>query len=141
VDVAAEATVYSSSVIDHISKLVTIRVIPAGVDFWNNALISQAVTGTNESNSYPDRRKGLWDIRAKLQEDVAVLGIELGPDGSFVLVQRSKRSKPAVSVSQPNALTPDPLDTPPIGYPAYCPPVPSVLPPRIIPRPPRRFYP
>lgn len=121
VDAAAEVTAYSAPVIDHVSKLVTLRLIPAGVDFWNNTLASQAATGTSEQSVYLDRRKGLWDIAKRLDGEVAKTGISVGPDGVFVLAQRPARSSPAVSYSQPNALSPDPLDVdPPYGPP--CPP-------------------
>ncbi len=122
---AAEATYYSAPVLEHLAKLATVRIIPAGVDFWNNALMSQAVTGTNEQNTFPDRRKGLWDIRKALIEEVSRVGLVL-TDGGWALKKRPSASSPRLSTRQTNAITPDPMrfgDT-------YSDPTRGVMPPR-----------
>jgi len=115
----AESSYYSTAVLDHVSKLVTLRLIPAGVDFWNNSLASQAATGTSEQSVYLDRRKGLWDIAKRLDAEVMGSGIAPDDDGTFILVTRPGRGSPAITYGQPNAITPDPLDTEPLyGPPA-----------------------
>ncbi len=136
VDAQLEATIYSAPVIDHVAKLVTLRIIPAGVDFWNNSLASQAATGTSEQSVYLDRRKGLWDIAKRLDAEVMGSGIAVDEDGNFVLINRPGRGSPAITYGQNNMLTPDPLDTEPL----YGPRVPA----RALPvsrRAPYRVYP
>jgi hypothetical protein len=57
-------------IIDYLAKLAVIAVIPAGADYWANQRIEVSATGTNETATYPDRAKALWELHKRLIVEV-----------------------------------------------------------------------
>jgi hypothetical protein len=55
---------YNPFALDYIAKVATLRIIPAGADYWSDQLTSE--TAREESISYPDRINSLWRIHERL---------------------------------------------------------------------------
>lgn len=70
VSALAEATVYDPLLVNFIGKLTTLQFIPAAVDYWGDQLIQETTTGTNETVTYPDRRRELWTVFDRLRQEV-----------------------------------------------------------------------
>lgn len=68
VNASLEATTYNAFALDYVAKLTTIKVIPAGADYWSDQLTSE--TTPQENINYPDRINSLWRIHQALLNEV-----------------------------------------------------------------------
>jgi hypothetical protein len=103
-----EASLWDANELELIGTLTTLQFIPAAIDFWGDALISEATTGTNENVTYLDRRPELWRVYERLalkaQELSAVVGVN---------ITTIKTMLPKVSYGDNGRnilITPDPMD-------------------------------
>jgi hypothetical protein len=105
---AAEATVYSQTVIDYVGLRAAIWSIPHAVDFYNDKSQTITTTGTNETLSFPDRAKALWEMYARLKE-IAQGKVLVEEDGEWVVVSASSFAKmPAITHLSKDKVTLDP---------------------------------
>lgn len=105
-----EATVWDANETELLGVLTTLQFIPAAVDYWGDALSSEATSGTNEDVSYFDRRPDLWRIHEKLVALAGDLAVDVG-----VSLKRVKAVVPGVSYYDNGRgilSTPDPTDFP-----------------------------
>ena len=58
-------------VVDYLSKVAVISVIPAGKDYWASMASTKVATGTDEEVSYPDRIKMLEELHKQLTQEVS----------------------------------------------------------------------
>lgn len=75
---ANEASFYNKKQLELVGILTTLQFIPAAIDYWGDVISSQALTGTNESNTWFDRRKELWNVYDRLSAEAKELASELG---------------------------------------------------------------
>lgn len=103
-----EATVYDLMLLDFMSKMTALRILPAAADYWSTQASTLALTGTNESVSYPDRVKNIWDTFDKLAADVTDTWSTMDQMYGFVARKRSPSSLPALSHGSGDKVTIDP---------------------------------
>lgn len=105
-----EATLYNPLLLDYAAKCTALQVIPAGADYWSDQQVTISTTGTNESESFPDRIASLWRIHARLLAEVESMQNEVG-----VYLPRTARrmALPQVSDSDVGMRTPNPYRTTP----------------------------
>lgn len=65
---AYEATVYDHFTLDYVAKVSAIRIIPAGADYWSDQMVTE--TAREQTISFPDRIKNLWDTYGRLLQEV-----------------------------------------------------------------------
>lgn len=108
VSASTEAATYTPLVIDYTGKLVAIGLIPAAVDYWMNQPVSFVATGTEETESYPDRIAALW----KLQEQLIAQAKDMEDDvaAETTIVTRSTMGTPLVSDAGVTLVTSNPGD-------------------------------
>lgn len=106
VDPSLEASTYTKLVIDYVGKLVAIAVIPAAVDYWLAQPTSITATGTEETETYPDRIAALW----KLQEELISQAKIMEPDvfAETNIITRAEMGTPLVSDAGIDLVTSDP---------------------------------
>jgi hypothetical protein len=107
VSASLEATVYDAFTLDYVAKLTTIKIIPAGADYWSDQLISE--TTPQENINYPNRIDSLWKIHTRLltevKEDQAAFE-KLYPDR----LRYSYLNTAAVNATEDDTMTLDPSD-------------------------------
>lgn len=70
VNAAMEATVYNPILMDYTAKTAVVNIIPAGIDFWGDQPTSVSLSGTNETESFPNRTDLLWRIHERMLEEL-----------------------------------------------------------------------
>lgn len=106
VNATLEATLYNPFSLDYAAKVATLRIIPAGADFWSDQLQQES---TNEQSiSYPDRGQSLWRIHERLLVEVRM------DESAFErlhppVIRGSAKALPKVS-TEGEFMTPDPDD-------------------------------
>lgn len=103
---------YDIRIIEFIAKLVAIQVIPAGVDYWLSQHETFTATGVQETASYPDRVKALWEIYAKLQAQIV-------EDREIIdeLLDVTTNTRPLIGVPEASAGAEEGFKTPlPVKY-------------------------
>lgn len=107
INATLEATTYNPFALDYAAKVATLRIIPAGADYWSDQLISET---TNEQTiQYPDRINSLWKIHERLLAEVKMdekLFDKMYPVPSLRI---SASSSPKVS-TEGDFMTPDPSE-------------------------------
>lgn len=73
-----EATVYDYKRLELLGMLTTMQFIPAAVDYWGDQINSEVASGTRETVLYFDRRKELWNVFKRLEQEARQLAIEIG---------------------------------------------------------------
>jgi hypothetical protein len=106
----AEATTYTSLVLEYAGKLVAIAVIPAAVDYWMNQPTSITATGTEEVESYPDRIAALWKLQEQLIAQAKALEADVNEETDIIV--RAKLGAPLVSDAGVELVTSNPSDFP-----------------------------
>jgi len=77
---ASEAAVYNIEERQLLGILTTLQFIPAAIDFWSDALISESADSASSTKSvgYLDHRPDLWKIFDRLALEAQELAIDLG---------------------------------------------------------------
>jgi len=73
-----EASAYNRKELELVGILTTLQFIPAAIDYWGDQLVSQGLSGTNETNSWLDRREELWNVFDRLVAEAKTLSGEIG---------------------------------------------------------------
>lgn len=101
---------YSLVVIDYIAKIITLELIPAGIDFWMNQPISESATGTDENHSFTERAATLAELRTALLKETRSKADEIGAILGFR--RASGKSIPRLNTINDELLTPSPQEFP-----------------------------
>ncbi len=104
----AEATTYTPLVLEYTGTLVAISLIPAAVDYWMNQPTSITATGTEETETYPDRIAALWELQGRLIAKAKSLEADVNEETD--IVTRAKLGTPLVSDAGKDLVTSDPND-------------------------------
>lgn len=118
VPAATEAGNYGIEVLDHIARITAVRIIPPAIDFWQDHSTTITTTGTDETQTFLDRREGLWRIRDQLLGQLARRELQL-VDGQWIVALRSPSGGPRVSHERMDPSTPDPRDFPALDFEGY----------------------
>lgn len=106
INATLEASTYNPFALDYAAKVATLRIIPAGADYWADQLQSES---TNEQTiSYPDRINSLWKIHERLLTEMRMdqsLFERLHPP----FLRTPSSAAPKVS-TEGEFMTPDPAD-------------------------------
>lgn len=102
----SEATTYTNLVLEYTGKLVAIAIIPAAVDYWMNQPVSLVTTGTEETESYPDRIAALWELQERLMAQAKALEADVFEETE--IVTRATLGTPLVSDAGKDLVTSDP---------------------------------
>jgi hypothetical protein len=103
---AEEQAELDSLVVEYAAKLIALKLITPGIDFWSKQPTSAGATGRNEQKSYPDRAAALKDLRKQLLEETREMWPSVEP---LVPLRRRRIRGPVPVVSDVvNAHTPDP---------------------------------
>jgi hypothetical protein len=103
-----EATTYTPPVIDYLAMWTALEVIPHAVDFYNDKSSTVTTTGTNESLTFPDRAKTLWDIYGRLKDKLGGK-ILVEDDGVWTVGSASAlNGGPVITHDSTNKVTLDP---------------------------------
>lgn len=109
VPASAEATFYGIRTQDYAARVATIRLIPAAVDYWQDHSLTITTRGPDETQTFVDRRDGLWKIYERLRASVRAQRLLL-EDGVWVIASRQTTDSPAVSHGSGTKVTLDPAD-------------------------------
>lgn len=112
-----EASTYDPLLTEFLGKVTTLKFIPAAIDYWGDQHLQVTMTGTNETENFPDRRDGLWRIFAELDLDVKAEFFELAPVYGF-RIRGVKQFIPAISYGDNGRgvlITTDPHRWPKLG--------------------------
>lgn len=105
-----EVTIWNLNQQEFIGIVTTIKFIPAAIDYWGDALQSQATSGTSEDATYFDRRPELWKIYQRLVEEAQALAPIVG-----IPLTQVKAHLPMVSYGDNGRgilITSDPMEWP-----------------------------
>lgn len=100
---SAQTSAYNPLQKSYLARMIAYQLIPAGIDYWGDQLLSEQIRGTEESAVYADRRTGLYKIAIRLSAELAKDLVEITG-----LIQ--KRRTPGVGVSPGGFVTQDPQD-------------------------------
>jgi hypothetical protein len=79
-----EATVWNPNETELLGILTTLQFIPAAIDYWGDAIASQATSGTSEDVSFFDRRPELWRVYERLAAQAEELSALIGVSTTVV---------------------------------------------------------
>src|SRR3972149_4515246 len=83
---ASEAAVYNPNQLQYLGILTTLQFIPAAVDFWGDAYVSESANSASSTKSvgYFDHRSDLWKIFDRLVLEADDLATKLGVVKNYI---------------------------------------------------------
>jgi hypothetical protein len=81
VSAATEATMYNPLVLDYVGKLSSLSILVAAADYWSAQTTQETITGTDESRSFPDRLKHVWDLYKQIKTQADDMASEVAEFG------------------------------------------------------------
>ena len=98
---AGQSGAYNPIQVDYLGKMVAYGLIPGGIDYWGDQLLSEQIRGTEEAAVYADRRTGLYKVQARLAGEL--VSDLPGVTGAII-----KKRAGVASTSGPGFVTQDP---------------------------------